>query len=62
MRDLATALGLVLVIEGSIYALAAERAQRFMRIASDLAPGTLRLGGIVAVAAGFVVVWLARGA
>lgn len=61
MSDLATALGLVLVIEGAIYALVPEQAQRFMRVASGLAPTLLRRGGIVALAVGFVVVWLARG-
>lgn len=61
MRDLVVALGLVLVIEGAIYALIPERAQQFMRVASGVAPSLLRRGGIAAVAVGFVVVWLARG-
>jgi uncharacterized protein YjeT (DUF2065 family) len=61
VRDLVVALGLVLVIEGAIYALIPERAQIFMKTAAGLAPGILRRGGIAAVAVGFVVVWLARG-
>lgn len=62
MRDLGAALGLVLVIEGAIYALAPEQAQRFMRRALEIAPRALRIGGLAAVAGGFLVVWLVRGA
>jgi hypothetical protein len=60
MSDFVTALGLVLVIEGAIYALIPDQAQRFMRLASGLPPGLLRRGGIVALLAGFIIVWLIR--
>jgi uncharacterized protein YjeT (DUF2065 family) len=61
MRDLVVALGLVLVIEGAIHALIPERAQAYMRLAAGLRPQVLRQAGILAVIAGFVIVWLARG-
>ncbi len=61
MSDLIVALGLVLAIEGSFYALAPGKLKDMMRQMQDIPDQTLRTGGIFAVAAGVVVVWLARG-
>ena len=60
MSELATALGLVLVIEGIGYALAPGRFKAMMALAAEIPEERLRTGGIIAVAAGVVVVWLAR--
>ncbi len=60
MKELITALGLVLVIEGIGYALAPGRFKAMMALASEIPEDRLRTGGIIAVAAGVVVVWLAR--
>lgn len=60
MNDLIVALGLVLAIEGSFYALAPGKLKDMMRQMQDIPDQTLRTGGIFAVAAGVVVVWLAR--
>ncbi len=59
--DLFTALALVLVIEGAAYALFPEAMQRMMATVLRLPPSQLRLAGILAALAGFVLVWLLRG-
>lgn len=61
MNDLIVALGLVLAIEGTFYALAPGKLKDMMRQMQDIPEQTLRTGGIAAVAAGVLVVWLARG-
>ena len=61
MADFATALALVLVIEGLLYALFPEAMQRMMRIALEASPTVLRNGGLAAAILGFIVVWLIRG-
>lgn len=61
MKDFITALGLVLVIEGLVWALAPGGMVRMLRAAADAPPEALRVAGAVAVAAGVLVVWLARG-
>jgi uncharacterized protein YjeT (DUF2065 family) len=59
--DLATALGLVLVLEGLALALLPDHARRAMaEILSQPSP-RLRAGGVVMLAAGVLVVWLVRG-
>lgn len=57
----ATAFGLVLVIEGLIYALFPGAMRKMMAAALELPPETLRRGGAAAVAVGVVIVWLIRG-
>lgn len=61
MTDLFVALGLVLVIEGLLWALAPGFGRRMLEAASEMPENSLRLAGSVAVAAGVLVVWLARG-
>ncbi|MEL0114476.1 MAG: DUF2065 domain-containing protein [Rickettsiales bacterium] len=56
-----TAVGLVLVIEGAIYALFPAGMQRMMAQAMSLPPSALRLGGLIAAVAGFWTVWFVRG-
>lgn len=60
MKDLLTALALVLVIEGTIYALFPEAMQRFMRRALELPPHSLRYGGLALAVAGVFFTWLLR--
>jgi uncharacterized protein YjeT (DUF2065 family) len=60
MRELVTAIGLVLVIEGLLYAVAPGRLKSLAEFASRIPDDMLRNAGIVAVAAGVVVVWAAR--
>jgi len=60
MRDFLTAIGLVLVIEGAVYALFPEAMQRFMRLAQAMPAASLRNGGLVAAAIGFAALLLMR--
>jgi uncharacterized protein YjeT (DUF2065 family) len=60
LSDLATALALVLVIEGTAYALFPEGMQRAIRAVLDLELGRLRMLGLVAAGLGLALVWLIR--
>lgn len=61
MDDLAVAIGLVLVIEGLLWALAPHLGRRLLEVASQTPETSLRTAGAVAVATGVVIVWLVRG-
>ncbi|MEM7398671.1 MAG: DUF2065 domain-containing protein [Pseudomonadota bacterium] len=61
MADLGVAIGLVLVIEGLIWALAPRFGRRLLEAASETPEQSLRLAGTFAVAAGVLLVWLIRG-
>jgi uncharacterized protein YjeT (DUF2065 family) len=60
MRDLITALGLLLVIEGLVYAFVPGHLKRMMAAMQDMPVDSLRIGGVLALAAGVGVVWIAR--
>ena len=62
MDDLAVAIGLVLVIEGLVWALVPRFGRRVLEAASDAPESGLRLAGTLAVATGVLIVWLVRGA
>ncbi len=61
MSDLIVALGLVLVIEGSLYAAFPGGIKRMMDMAQKMPEHSLRSGGIAALVLGVLVVWLVRG-
>jgi uncharacterized protein YjeT (DUF2065 family) len=61
MDDLAVALGLVLVIEGSLWALAPGLGRRVLEAAAATPESQLRMGGAVAAAIGLSLVWFVRG-
>ncbi len=61
MSDLAVALGLVLVIEGSLWALAPRIGRRLLEATADVPEASLRLAGTLAVAVGVLVIWVVRG-
>jgi len=61
MKDLITALGLVLVIEGILYALFPQVVKRMMAMAQEMSPLIFRVGGLAVAALGLVIVWLIRG-
>jgi uncharacterized protein len=60
MRDLGTALSLVLVIEGILYALLPETMKRIAVRAMAVPPHVLRAAGLLCAAVGVVLVWLVR--
>jgi uncharacterized protein len=60
MKDLGTALGLVLVIEGVLYALFPEAMKRAAARMLPVSPQALRIAGLAAAGIGLVVVWIIR--
>lgn len=61
MIDLAVGLGLVLVVEGLLWALAPSIGLRLLATAAATPQQSLRLSGLAAMAAGLLIVWLVRG-
>ena len=61
MNDLIVAVGLVLVLEGLIWALAPDQGRRLVALVSAMPDGALRRAGWTAVAGGAFLVWLMRG-
>lgn len=62
MSDLVVALGLVLAIEGTLYALAPQAMRDMMAKMQSTPTETLRIAGVVALAIGVGIVWLVRAA
>ena len=60
MRDLGTALALVLVIEGILYALFPDAMKRLTARAMRVPPHVLRAAGLLSAAIGVAIVWLMR--
>ncbi len=61
MTDLIVAIGLVLVIEGLIYAAFPGGVRQMLRVVEATPDRTLRAGGLAFAALGLVIVWLVRG-
>ena len=61
MSDFAVGIGLVLVIEGLIWALAPAAGIRMLTVAATTPQAALRLFGLAAIAVGVAIVWLVRG-
>lgn len=60
MIEFATALGLVLVIEGLLYASAPGKLKQLMLQMQEIPDDALRVGGVAAIGIGVFVVWLVR--
>jgi uncharacterized protein YjeT (DUF2065 family) len=61
MTELLTALALVLVIEGALYALFPGRMRDLVVLMLELPDEVLRRSGLIAVTLGVLAVWLIRG-
>lgn len=61
MDYLFTAFGLLLVVEGLIYGGFPNAAKRLARELLEMPESVLRISGVLAMAAGVVIVWLAHG-
>ena len=61
MRDFCTALGLVLVIEGVMWAAFPALARRLLEAMAVAPEQQVRILGVVAVAVGVTIVWFLRG-
>jgi len=60
MTDFIVAIGLVLVIEGLLWAAFPHYALRMLEAATEAPESNLRIAGAVAVAVGVFIVWLVR--
>jgi uncharacterized protein len=60
MSDLGATIGLVLVLEGIIFAAFPLGAKRAMAAALDVPDGPLRIAGLASAIVGVVIVWLVR--
>lgn len=60
MKDFATALALVLVIEGILYSLLPALMQRMNAQVSALPASSVRIAGLAAACLGVAAVWLIR--
>ncbi len=60
MSVIVLALGLVLCVEGLVFALAPSRLEDLLRSLAELPVETRRLIGLAALAAGVFLIWLAR--
>jgi uncharacterized protein YjeT (DUF2065 family) len=60
MRDFLTAVALVLVIEGVLYALLPETMKRMAARTAAVPLQTLRIGGLLAACVGVMAVWVLR--
>lgn len=61
MSWIALGLGLVLVIEGLVFALAPSRLDEIVELMASIGRDRRRIIGLVAVAIGVGLIWLARG-
>jgi uncharacterized protein len=60
MRDLITALALVLVIEGALWCLFPDQMKRAAELAMRVERGALRVAGLTFAAIGVLAVWFIR--
>jgi uncharacterized protein len=61
MSDLVAAFGLVLVIEGLLWAAFPSLTTRILQTVAETPEPAMRLFGVVTIALGVLVVWLVRG-
>lgn len=61
MTDLFTALALVLVLEGALWAISPDGMKRAAAVALGMANQQLRTGGLIAAGLGVFLIWLMRG-
>jgi uncharacterized protein len=61
MSDFVVAIGLVLAIEGIIFAAFPAAAKRLAQNAVETPEGSLRIAGVVSALLGVLLVWIVRG-
>jgi uncharacterized protein len=61
MNDLVVGVGLVLVIEGLLWALVPNLAERLLEAVATVPQNAIRIAGWCSVLVGLVLVWLIRG-
>ncbi len=60
MKMLITLIGLVLILEGLPYVASPEAMQRWLKQLAEMRPDTLRIIGVFAMAAGFILCFVAQ--
>ena len=61
MTDFIVAIGLVLVIEGLLYAVFTDQLKAMMTEVLGMPTSTIRLVGVAVAAVGVLIVWFVRG-
>ena len=61
MSEVVATIGLILALEGALYALFPDLMKKVAGQVVQMPGDTLRIGGVVSAAAGVAVVWLVRG-
>jgi len=61
MADLVVAIGLVLVLEGLVYAIFPGTMRKMVEEISKISDSTMRTFGLIALCVGVFIVWLVRG-
>ena len=61
MSDVVATIGLILALEGALYALFPDLMKKMAGQVVQMPGDTLRIAGVVSAAAGVAVVWLVRG-
>ena len=57
MKELGVAIGLLLVIEGLLYAIFPAAMKNMLNIMNDMPAQKLRSGGLIFALLGFIIVW-----
>ena len=57
MKELIIAIGLLLFIEGMLYALFPSKMKNMLKIIERLSINQLRIGGIIFSLLGFIIIW-----
>lgn len=60
-QELATAVALILVIEGVLYSLFPNAMKRMLEHVATVSPQSLRIGGLFFAVLGVLIVWMLRG-
>ena len=61
MDELIIAIGLLLFIEGALYALFPSKMKNMLKTVEKMQTGQLRIGGLIFATIGFIIVWYFKG-
>ena len=61
MKELVIAIGLLLFIEGMLYALFPSKMKNMLKTVEKMQTNQLRIGGLLFALIGFVIIWYFKG-